>query len=34
MIGKGILRGLGVTLRHLIDTFIQDIKGGRRRYIK
>ncbi|HHY89691.1 MAG TPA: 4Fe-4S binding protein [Chloroflexi bacterium] len=32
MIGKGILRGLGVTLRHLIDTFIQDIKGGRRRY--
>ena len=32
MIGKGILRGLGDTLRHLIDTYIQDIKGGRRRY--
>lgn len=32
MKGQGILKGLGVTLKHLIDTYTEDIKAGRSRY--
>lgn len=32
MNGTGILRGLWVTFRHFINTYIEDIKGGRKRY--
>ncbi|HVP20295.1 MAG TPA: 4Fe-4S binding protein [Anaerolineaceae bacterium] len=32
MNGLGILKGLGVTLKHFIDTYIEDIRWGRRRY--
>lgn len=32
MYGKGILRGLGVTLKHLVDTFADDIRWGKKRY--
>jgi NADH-quinone oxidoreductase subunit I len=32
MKGQGILKGLGVTLKHLIDTYTEDIKAGRERY--
>jgi NADH-quinone oxidoreductase subunit I len=32
MYGLGILKGLGVTLKHLIDTYVDDIKWGVKRY--
>jgi NADH-quinone oxidoreductase subunit I len=32
MKGQGILKGLGVTLKHLVDTYVEDIKAGRERY--
>jgi NADH-quinone oxidoreductase subunit I len=32
MKGFGILKGLGVTLKHLVDTYVEDIKAGRDRY--
>ncbi len=32
MYGFGILRGLGVTLKHLVNTYIDDFKWGVRRY--
>lgn len=32
MDGRGILKGLGVTLKHFLETYIEDIKGGRDRY--
>jgi NADH-quinone oxidoreductase subunit I len=33
MYGKGLLQGLGVTLRHFIDTYLEDIRWlGKRRY--
>ncbi|MBT3392379.1 MAG: 4Fe-4S binding protein [Chloroflexi bacterium] len=32
MYGKGILKGLGVTWKHFWDTYIDDIKWGKKRY--
>ncbi len=32
MNGKGILKGLGVTLKHFVDTYLDDIKWLGRRY--
>lgn len=32
MDGRGILRGLGITLGHIVDTYLEDIKAGRKRY--
>ena len=32
MKGYGILKGLGVTLKHLVDTYTEDIKAGKDRY--
>jgi len=32
MYGKGILKGLGVTLKHLVDTYVDDIRWGKKRY--
>ena len=32
MKGQGILKGLGVTLKHLVDTYTEDIKAGKDRY--
>ena len=32
MKGQGILKGLGVTLKHLVDTYVEDIKAGKDRY--
>lgn len=33
MYGKGIIQGLGVTLKHFIDTYLEDIKWlGKKRY--
>ena len=32
MKGQGILKGLGVTLKHLMDTYLVDIKAGKDRY--
>lgn len=32
MKGFGILKGLGVTLKHMVDTYVEDIKAGRDRY--
>jgi NADH-quinone oxidoreductase subunit I len=32
MIGKGILQGLGVTFRHFMDTYLEDIRAGKKRY--
>jgi NADH-quinone oxidoreductase subunit I len=32
MYGKGIIEGLGVTLKRFLDTYIDDIKRGRKRY--
>jgi len=32
MKGQGILKGLGVTLRHIFDTYAEDIRAGRDRY--
>ncbi|HEY61222.1 MAG TPA: 4Fe-4S binding protein [Anaerolineae bacterium] len=32
MYGKGIVKGLGITLKRLIETYIDDIKWGKKRY--
>ncbi|GAP18165.1 hypothetical protein ADN01_06710 [Levilinea saccharolytica] len=32
MNGKGILSGLLITLRHFVDTYLEDLKVGRKRY--
>ncbi len=32
MYGRGILRGLGVTLKHFVSTFVEDYKSGKKRY--
>ena len=33
MYGKGILKGLGVSARHFIETYLDDIRWlGRKRY--
>jgi NADH-quinone oxidoreductase subunit I len=32
MYGLGILKGLGVTIRHFVDTYVDDIKWGIKRY--
>jgi NADH-quinone oxidoreductase subunit I len=32
MYGKGILQGLGVTLKHLVETYLDDIKWWGKRY--
>ncbi|MCI0519200.1 MAG: 4Fe-4S binding protein [Chloroflexi bacterium] len=32
MDGKGIIKGLGVTLRRFLDTYVEDIRYGRKRY--
>lgn len=32
MDGRGILKGLGVTLKHLLETYLEDIRAGRKRY--
>jgi NADH-quinone oxidoreductase subunit I len=32
MKGFGILKGLGVTFKHIFDTYAEDIKAGRKRY--
>jgi NADH-quinone oxidoreductase subunit I len=32
MKGSGLLRGLGVTLKHFIDTYLDDLKWGKKRY--
>jgi NADH-quinone oxidoreductase subunit I len=34
MYGKGILKGLGVTLKHFIDSYVDDIQWMGRRYFK
>jgi NADH-quinone oxidoreductase subunit I len=33
MYGSGVLRGLGVTLKHIINTYIEDIRWGFRRNV-
>ena len=32
MYGLGIIKGLGVTLKHFIDTYVEDFKYGIKRY--
>ena len=32
MKGSGIIRGLGITLKHFLDTYIDDLKWGKKRY--
>ncbi len=32
MYGVGILKGLGITLKHFVDTYVDDFKWGIRRY--
>jgi NADH-quinone oxidoreductase subunit I len=32
MKGLGIIKGIGVTLKHIIDTYVVDFKAGRKRY--
>jgi NADH-quinone oxidoreductase subunit I len=32
MNGLGVLRGLGVTLRHFVETYLVDLRGGKKRY--
>jgi NADH-quinone oxidoreductase subunit I len=32
MKGQGIIKGLGVTLKHIFDTYLEDIKAGKDRY--
>lgn len=32
MYGNGIIKGLGVTFKHLLNTYLDDIKIGRKRY--
>jgi len=34
MYGKGIVKGLGVTLKHLVDTYLDDLTWLGRRYFK
>lgn len=33
MYGSGILRGLGVTLKHFVNTYLEDIRWGFRRHV-
>lgn len=32
MNGMGVLKGLAVTFRHFIDTYLEDLKAGKKRY--
>jgi NADH-quinone oxidoreductase subunit I len=32
MYGKGLLEGLKVTMRHFVASFVEDFKGGKKRY--
>jgi NADH-quinone oxidoreductase subunit I len=32
MFGSGILKGLGITLRHFLESYWEDFRGGARRY--
>jgi len=32
MYGKGIIQGLGVTLKHFVETYLDDIRMGKKRY--
>ena len=32
MVGMGILRGLGLTLKHFVETYLTDIRAGSKRY--
>jgi NADH-quinone oxidoreductase subunit I len=32
MFGIGILKGLGITLRHFVESYWEDLRGGRHRY--
>jgi NADH-quinone oxidoreductase subunit I len=32
MFGSGILKGFGITLRHLFESYLEDLRGGARRY--
>lgn len=32
MNGLGIIKGLGVTFKHLLDTYLEDLRSGRKRY--
>jgi NADH-quinone oxidoreductase subunit I len=32
MNGSGIIRGLGVTLKHFVETYLEDLRGGKKRY--
>jgi NADH-quinone oxidoreductase subunit I len=32
MNGSGILRGLGVTFKHFIETYVEDLRKGKKRY--
>ncbi len=32
MNGLGVLRGLVITFRHFVDTYVEDIRAGRKRY--
>ena len=32
MIGKGIIQGLSVTFKHFMDTYLEDIRAGKKRY--
>jgi len=34
MYGSGVVRGLGVTLKHLINTYLEDIHWGFRRHLR
>ena len=34
MYGKGIIKGMGVTLKHFIQAYVEDIKWLGRRYYK
>lgn len=32
MFGSGILKGLSITFRHMVGTYVQDLKDGKKRY--
>ena len=32
MYGKGIIKGLGVTLKRLVETYLDDLRWGKKRY--
>jgi NADH-quinone oxidoreductase subunit I len=32
MIGKGIIQGLGITFKHFVETYLEDLRAGRKRY--